>query len=279
MQTSFNPAAAGKVDKVNIAAAYAMNMIGFENAPQTAYVSADMPFRALNARNGVGLRFMNDKIGLFTHQQLNAQYDYQTKFMEGRLSIGIQAGLLSESFKGSKLDIIDDDEALTKSDLSGNALDIAFGLYYQQPLWYVGISAQHITGPTVSLGETNEIKVDPTIYLTGGYEFKLNNPMLTIATSALLRSDMTTYRGDVTARLIYTNDGKTMSAGLGYSPTNSATIYLAGSFHGIMLGYSYELYTSGISVENGSHELYIGYQTDINFMPKGKNRHQSVRYL
>ena len=77
----------------------------------------------------------------------------------------------------------------------------------------------------------------------------------------------------------YTYEGRTMSAGIGYSPKNSTTIYLAGSFHGIMLGYSYDLYTNGINLENGSHELFIGYQTDINFMPKGKNRHQSVRHL
>ena len=78
---------------------------------------------------------------------------------------------------------------------------------------------------------------------------------------------------------MFSYEGRTMSAGLGYSPKNSTTIYLAGSFHGIMLGYSYDIYTNGISFENGSHELFIGYQTDINFMPKGKNRHQSVRHL
>ena len=39
MQSSFNPAAAGSVPKLNINAAYAMNLTGFENNPQTAYVS------------------------------------------------------------------------------------------------------------------------------------------------------------------------------------------------------------------------------------------------
>ena len=70
-----------------------------------------------------------------------------------------------------------------------------------------------------------------------------------------------------------------MYAGLGYSPTNSFTVYLGGSFHGIMLGYSYEMYTSAIPLKNGSHELYVGYQTDVNLFKKGRNRHQSVRLL
>ncbi len=189
-------------------------------------------------------------------------------------------GLLNESFKGSKLDIEDKtDPALVSSDVDGNSIDFAFGLHYTKDQWYAGISAKHLTAPTIALGERNELSVDPTIYATGGYTFRLNNPLLTVAVTGLVRTDLVAYRGDITSRLIYTHEEKTMSAGLGYSPTNSATIYLAGSFHGIMLGYTYEIYTNGINLENGSHELYIGYQTDINFLPKGKNRHKSVRYL
>lgn len=280
MQTSFNPAAAGLYDKLNINASYAMSMVGYEHSPQTAYVSADMPFNALNTRNGVGVSFMNDKKGLFSRQQINAQYSYQKKFGDGRLAIGIQAGLLSESFDGSKVDIEDtSDPAFNKSSINGNSIDFAVGLHYYCEPWYVGISAQHLTSPTISLGETNEITVEPTLYATGGYNFKLNNPLFTVATSAFVATDLVGYKGGLTARLIYTYEGRNMSAGIGYSPKNSTTIYLAGSFHGIMLGYSYDIYTNGISLENGSHELFIGYQTDINFMPKGKNRHQSVRHL
>ena len=280
MQTSFNPAASGLFDKLNINASYAMSMVGFENSPKTAYVSADMPFNAFNTRNGVGVSFMNDKKGLFSRQQINAQYSYQKKFWEGRLAIGVQAGLLSESFDGSKVDIEDTtDPAFSKSDVKGNSIDFGFGLHYSNDQWYVGVSAQHLTSPTVELGETNEINIDPTLYATGGYTFKMNNPLFSVATSAFVATDLVGYRGELSARLIYTYEGRTMSAGLGYSPKNSTTIYLAGSFHGIMLGYSYDIYTSGINFENGSHELFIGYQTDINFMPTGKNRHQSVRHL
>jgi hypothetical protein len=87
------------------------------------------------------------------------------------------------------------------------------------------------------------------------------------------------YRADVGARLKYTNDKKMMYAGLSYSPTNSITVMLGGLFHGISLGYSYEIYTTALSLGNGSHELCVGYQTDLNLFKKGRNRHQSVRIL
>ena len=93
------------------------------------------------------------------------------------------------------------------------------------------------------------------------------------------RSDGVGYRADITTRLTYTHEGRRMYVGAGYSPENSVTIYLGGDFHGILLGYSYEAYTNGISLGNGSHELYVGYQSDLNLFKKGKNKHQSVRIL
>ena len=68
-------------------------------------------------------------------------------------------------------------------------------------------------------------------------------------------------------------------AGAYYSPTYSVTVHVGGSFHGVNIGYSYELYTSGIKLGNGSHELFVSYQTDINLQKKGRNKHKSVRYL
>ena len=87
------------------------------------------------------------------------------------------------------------------------------------------------------------------------------------------------YRADVTARLVYTNEKKIMYGGVAYSPTNSVTFLLGGSFHGIVVGYSYELYTSVINPGQGSHELFIGFQKDINLVKRGKNKHKSVRIL
>ena len=54
---------------------------------------------------------------------------------------------------------------------------------------------------------------------------------------------------------------------------------VGGNFHGVCVGYSYEAYTSAISLGNGGHEIFIGYQTDINLGKKGKNLHKSVRLL
>ena len=280
LEPYFNPGAVGKQQKLNIAAAYAMSFAGFENNPRSMYVGADMPLYFLKNYHGVGLSLLNDQIGLFTHQRLAVQYAYKHRLFGGMISAGVQLGLLSEGFDGSKVDVEDSgDPALATSDVNGSAFDIGFGLYYSRGPWYVGVSAQHITSPLVTLGETSELQIDPTFYLTGGYNIKLRNPFLTIHPSVLVRTDGVEWRGDVSGRLVYTNDKKVLYGGVSYSPTNSVTVLVGGSFHGVHIGYSYEVYTSGISIGNGSHELIIGYQVDVNMFKKGRNKHKSVRIL
>lgn len=267
LEPSFNPAAVGKAPVINVTGSYAMSMTGFENNPKTMLLAGDMPVRLLNGYHGVGLQLMNDDIGLFTHQRLAVQYANKQRLFGGTLSVGIQIGMLSEKFKGSQLDLDDtSDEAFSTTDVTGNALDLAVGLYYQHRLWYAGLSVSHATAPSIELGERSIIDISRTYYLTGGYNIQLTNPLLSIHPSVLARTDGTAYRVDVTTRLKYEHENKKFYAGVAYSPTNSVTALIGGVFHGISLGYSYEAYTnSAIGLGKGSHELFVGYQTTLDF--------------
>lgn len=280
MEPSFNAAAVGKSPKLNIAAAYAMELAGFKRNPNTMYAGADAQFLLLKQFHGAGIQLMNDQIGLFRHKRLALQYAFKFKLFGGQLSTGISAGLLSETFDGTKVDLEEsNDPAFSSSKIEGNSLDLAAGLYYSHRNWYVGISAQHLNSPCVQLGETNELQVDATYYLTGGATIRLRNPFLSIQPSFLFRTDLSGYRGDITGRFTYTNEKKMFYAGLSYAPTISTTVLIGGKFHGIVLGYSYEIYTSAINPGNGSHEIFVGYQMDLNLQKKGKNMHKSVRVL
>ena len=280
MEPSFNPASVGKEDKLNAVVAYALQLAGFEHNPKTMYAAADMPFYAMNAYHGAGVQLINDDIGLFSHKRLGLQYAYMKSLLGGTISAGVQATLLSETFNGSKVELIDTgDPAISTSDITGTGFDLNAGLYYSHRNWYAGISALHLNSPRVELGETNELNISSTYYLTGGYNIRLRNPFLSIHTSVLGRTDGVAWRADVTGRLKYSHEKKVMYAGLSYSPTNSVTVLIGGDFHGIHLGYSYEVYTSAINIGNGSHELFVGYQTELNLYKKGRNLHKSVRYL
>ena len=280
MEPSFNPASVGKDNKLNVVGAYGLDFSGYEHNPNTFYVGADMPLYFLKQYHGVGISILNDKLGVFTHQRISVQYAFRHHLFGGMLSAGVQSGMLFEKFDGSKLDPEEaSDPALTQSEVNGNSLDFGAGLYYTHRNWYVGASVQHLNSPLVELGETNELQVNRTYYLTGGYNIKLRNPFLTIPVSALVRYDGTAYRTDLTARVVYSHEKRMLYGGVSYSPTNSVTAFVGGTFHGINVGYSYEMYTGTTAFKNGSHGLFVSYQTDINLQKKGRNKHKSVRFL
>ncbi len=280
MEPSFNPATVGKENKLNAVAVYAIQLAGFDHHPNTMYASADMPVYVFGAHHGVGVQLLNDAIGLFTHKRVALQYAWQSRMWGGIISLGAQAGMLSEQFDGSKLDLDDaDDPAFTSSSVDGSSVDVGIGAYYRRRDWYVGASVMHLNSPQVELGETNELDISPTYYLTGGYNIRLNHPFLSIHTSLLGRTDGVDWRADISGRLMYTHEKRVMYAGLSYSPTRSVTLQLGGDIRGIRVGYSYEVYTSAISFIHGSHELFIGYQTELDLFKKGRNLHKSVRFL
>ena len=195
------------------------------------------------------------------------------------MSVGVQLAMLSETFDGSKADVIDDDPVFTKSSAKGSAFDFGLGLYYRRRDWYAGFSVLHVTSPRVDLGDKNQLDIAATYYLTGGYNIQLRNPFLSIQTSVLGRTDGVAWRGDISGRLQYSHEKRRFYAGLTYSPTTSVTFQLGGVIKGVRLGYGYELYTSALGAGNGSHELFVGYQMDLDLRKKGRNLHKSVRIL
>ena len=280
LEPTFNPAAVGKQPKLNITGAYAMSMAGFENNPRTMVLAADMPFVFAGMNHGAGVQLMNDQIGVFKHQRIALQYAYKLKLGSATLGLGLQGALLLENIDGTRLDPTEaNDHALPTSEETGNAVDLGVGLYYMARTWYVGLSAQHLNSPTVELGERHKLHIAPTYYLTSGCNISLRNPFVKIKPSALVRTDGTGYRADISTRVEYTNEKRLLYAGVSYAPTISVTGMVGGRFHGIVLGYSYEMYTSAIKPGNGSHELFVGYEQELNFVKKGKNKHKSVRLL
>lgn len=282
LQTYHNPAASGLNGKLNVQAAYAMQLAGFENAPATLYAGVDLPVFFLNPRHGMGAGFLNDEAGLFAHKKFYIQYAYHHPLWGGSLSGGLRLGMLSEGFDGSGLDLSDtSDPAFPTSDVTGAGFDVDLGLYYQHKKWYVGASVMHLTAPQIEYGEekVNRISVPQTFYFLGGYNISFRNPLYKMYTSAIFRSDFMMYRGDVSCRLAYEGGRVDLYGGLSYSPTNSVSLLFGGKVMGVSLGYSYEMYTSAIGALNGSHEITLSYQTDLNLFKKGKNKHKSVRIL
>ena len=211
-------------------------------------------------------------------------YAYHHPFgRKWRLSGGLRLALLSDAFKGSgAVTEGSGDNVIPSTDLNGVGFDLDVGLRVDYgERWHAGLACSHVMSPVVSLGDEKRYQIasSPTLAVMGGYCLPLRNREFRLLGDAMVRSNFQSWRADVALRMNYEGSRVRMYAGLNYSPTVSVALLLGFNFHGAKIGYSYEMYTGGIAVQNGTHELTVGYELDLSVIKRGRNFHQSVRWL
>lgn len=280
MKSMYNPATVGMDERLHVHLAYAHQLSGFEHHPRTMVACVDMPFYFLDGKHGVGVRLVNDRMGLFANQSLGAQYAYGFDLWGGRISAGCMIGVINQSFDGTKIDPGEAaDPALPTTKVDGTVPDIGLGLAYACDKIHMGLAVSHLNGATVTLGDRNETKIIPHYYFMAGYNIKIKNTFLTIKSDVFVQTDLWVYRSDMTLRLHYEYEKRVLYGGVSYSPLRSITALVGGRIKGVMLGYSYEAFTSALSPAHGSHEISIGYSMEISHGRKSRNKHKSIRIL
>ena len=284
---TYNPAAIAEGGMINVTGQHKIQWLGMPGAPQTTFFTINAPCRgSKTVTQGLGIRFLNDKIGAFTNQSAGLQYSFKKNIGKGVLSMGadlgfVSVGFIADSVKKSDINSeyhdFSGDMTIPTADENGMSLDMSVGAFYSAPKYYAGISYVHLNAPAVKLGEKSIFHVRGVMYLTGGYDAAFANPKLLLRTSTLLKTDYTTWQAELSSRLEY---DKRFWGGLSYR-YQDAVIVLAGLnlASGFTLGYAYELPTGKmLRVSSGSHELLLSYSFAFD-LSKNKNKYKSIRIL
>ena len=286
LSPAYNPAAVGEGDLMKVAGAHRMQYVDITNAPMSTWFSFSSPFVIGTTRHGAGVRFLNDRYGLYTTQSFYVQYAYRQKLGNGYLSAGVDLGFVNVGFKGDSVNLSqmgDDyhetgDQAIPHGSKSGMKFDMGVGLYYCTPRWWVGASYSHLTRPTVHWDDYSDFRLTGTMYLVGGYHFRLKNYKEWMLTpSTMVMTDFTSWDVNLTLMCDYRDRYRW---GVGYRIAGSVNILLGVDIiSGLQLGYTLELPTNKLLLESyGSHEIYLAYGFDI-LKPKRTNKYKSIRYL
>lgn len=293
MPASYNPAAVGDGDLMRVYASHRMDFTGIQDAPMTTYFSFSSPFVIGKSHHGVGVRFMNDRFGLFTNQSLYLGYAYKFRVGKGRLAIGVDAGFLNLSFASDSVDTgAGNDEYHDEHDpaipnaaggasekgVSGMGFDMNIGVYYTTSKWWAGVSYAHVMQPTLEWGSENtEISVNGTMYIAGGYNWQLKNKDWMLLPSMMVQTDFRSWDVNLT---MLAQLKKRYRFGLGYRLAGSVNVLLGMDIvNGLQIGYTYELPANALLKESyGSHEVYLAYGFNV-LKPKNTNKCKSVRYL
>ena len=291
----YNPSAIGLTDFLRIRGGMRMQWVGINGAPRDFVGTADMPLKLMGKRFAVGVMFDTDKAGLYNSLNAGAQFAYTRRLLGGNISAGLQIGLFDQGFKGSEVYIPDDDnyhdsndDGIPDRDIHGTALDLAFGLWYSHRYFSAGISATHLTSPTVTMtaesasgGQTTErefqFQARRTLYFTALSNIPINNTLFEIVPSVLVKSDFSFTTAEATVRCRY---DKFLTFGLGYRWHDAVIASVAAEFKNIFIGYSYDYATSAIAkASSGSHEVFAGYRMKIDMSDKNRHRHKNIRIM
>lgn len=295
----YNPAAIGNTDMVRIRLGSRLQWVGIDNAPRTILATADMPIKIGKKRIAVGLTANQASEGLFRNLSINLQAGYKFNLFKGVMTAGVQLGYANEVFKGSEVLIPDGDdyhestdEAIPRTDVSGNAFDLGAGIYYSHKYFWAGISGTHLMSPTIKFSDDSqnnsststdntrgdyEFQLRRTLYFMAGSNIPIKDTLFEVIPSLMVKSDFTFTRAELTGRLRYK---KLFTFGLGYRHDDAVIATLAAEYKGFFIGYSFDYPTSAISkASSGSHEIIAGYSLKLNLSEKNKNKHKSIRIM
>jgi type IX secretion system PorP/SprF family membrane protein len=251
-EITYNPAMAGNSSTLDATLLARQQWTGFAQAPETELFTANCYIDKLSG--GVGLSFINDKLGFENSQNLKLMYAYQIRITEkSRLSFGLSFGVLNYSLQGSQLiynDMTDPNDVLTTQHKAKPDFD--FGVAYNAPNYAIGISSTHIDQ---SLSSATVLDAPRHYYLYAKYKIKAADK-INVIPSIQIRSAMFITQFEVSALMYYASR---FWIGVSYRPSD-AIVGLIGVeiTKNFRVGYSYD-YNSGPvkSYSSGSHEILV----------------------
>ena len=140
----YNPGFAGSYDAICLTGVHRSQWVGFTNAPTTQNLNASIPLKILHG--GLGVNIVNDQIGFFQDITAGIGYAYQTDLGAGKLGIGFQADFRNKNVTSGDWITPDSgpDGSIPNNGASDMSMDFNFGLYYETPQFWAGLSSGRI---------------------------------------------------------------------------------------------------------------------------------------
>ena len=257
---NINPAYAGSRGVTSIFGLHRTQWVGLDGAPTTNAFSINTPIR--NSKLGLGLSFVNDKIGASDQNNISADLSYTIPTSEKyNLSFGIKATANLLNVDYTKLDRYNGGSPVFQNNIDNEfSPNIGAGVYYHSDKLYVGFSVPNFLD--VKHFDDNAsaaIQDRMHYYLMGGYVFDVS-PTVKLKPSVLTKMvSGAPLQVDVSANVLLQDK---FTLGLSYRWSAAATA-MAGIqvTDGLLIGYSYDFDTTSLENYNsGSHEIFLRFE-------------------
>ena len=255
---NINPAYAGSRGAMSIFAMHRTQWVGLDGAPVTNVASINTP---LNDNNlGLGVSFINDKIGPTNETTISTDFSYTIRTSETyKLSFGIKATANLFNLDISKLNPAEIDPSIQNIENKFSP-NIGAGLYLHSDKAYVGISIPNfIESDRYDDNEIAIFKERINYYLIGGYVFDINSTLKfkpAVLTKMVIGAPL---QVDLSGNFMF-NEKFVVGVAYRWSAALSAMVGFQVS-DGMYIGYGYDRETTRLSNYNsGSHEIFLRYE-------------------
>ena len=254
-----NPAYAGSRGVMSIFGLHRTQWVGLDGAPVTNAASINTPIN--NSNLGVGLSFVNDKIGPTNENAISADVSYTVKTSETfKLSFGVKGTANLFNLDVNKLNPQDAGDPQFQNLDNTFTPNIGAGVYYHSDKMYVGLSVPNFF--ETKRYSDNDVALNAermNFYLIAGYVFDLTYNLKfkpALLTKAVEGAPL---QVDVSANFLY-NDKFMLGAAWRWDAAVSA---MAGFqiTDGLFIGYGYDHETTRLRRFNsGSHEIFLRFE-------------------
>lgn len=256
---NINPAYAGSRGTMSIFALHRTQWVGLDGAPTTNTASINTPIS--NSNLGLGVSFVNDKIGPTNENTISADLSYTIPISENfKLSFGMKATANMFNLNVNKLNPVDQDDPKFQNLSNVITPNIGTGIYYHSDNAYLGLSVPNFI-QTNRYGD-NEVaifKEKMNFYLIGGYVFDLSDNLKFKPAFLTKLVQGSPLQVDLSANF-YINEKFTLGLAYRWSAALSTMIGFQ-VIDGMYIGYGYDLETTNLDNYNsGSHELFLRYE-------------------
>ena len=254
-----NPAYAGSRGVLSVFGLHRTQWVGLDGAPTTNAFSINSPIN--NSNLGVGLSFVNDKIGPTVENTISADLSYTIKTSETyKLSFGIKGTANLFNLDINKLKIQNQGDPLLQNLNNNFSPNVGAGVYFHSDKSYLGLSVPNFF--ETKRYDDNDIAVYKermNLYLIGGYVFDLSSNLKFKPAFLTKVVEGAPLQLDLSGNFLI-NEKFVLGAAWRWSAAVSAMAGFQVS-DGLYIGYGYDLETTKLANYNsGSHEIFLRFE-------------------
>lgn len=262
-----NPGYAGYRERAVITAVHRSQWVGFKGAPMTQTLSFDAPLKKNEL--AAGGMFVHDRVGPTSRIGLVANFAYRVRLTNrATISWGAQASADVYQANLTELRLTGDHYGLTDEAFMNNTKglilpNIGFGAYYHKKDHFLGISCPKMLRPKMEKKSNPAYALldgrqEPTIYLMGGKQFKVNKDLYIIGSSLIRTQWNAPMSFGLYANAVYL---KNFNFGMYYHIREVFGLMFQWQMDNqFRIGYSADIPTSTLLRQSlGSHELALSY--------------------